>query len=70
VADASYLGVSTQYIVETRGGARAPVYEQNIERTTKEELWSRGDQVHLTWIPDHTFVVEAGAAAVAVPADE
>jgi spermidine/putrescine transport system ATP-binding protein len=61
VADASYLGVSTQYIVETRGGARVTVYEQNIERTTKEELWSRGDQVHLTWIPDHTFVVEAGA---------
>ena len=43
------------------------VYEQNIERTTKEELWSRGDQVHLTWIPDHTFVVEAGAPVAAGP---
>jgi len=38
------------------------VYEQNIERTTKDELWNRGDQVHLTWIPEHTFVVEAGAS--------
>ena len=36
------------------------MYEQNIERTTKDELWHRGDQVGLTWIPDHTFVVEAG----------
>ena len=42
-------------------GARVMVYEQNIERTTKEELWARGDQVHLTWSPDHTFVVDARA---------
>ena len=62
VADASYLGVSTQYIVETTSGARVMVYEQNIERTTRDELWERGDQVHLTWRPDHTFVVEASAA--------
>jgi spermidine/putrescine transport system ATP-binding protein len=61
VSDASYMGVSTSYVIETRGGARVMVYEQNIERTTKEELWRRGDQVDLTWIPDHTFVVEAGA---------
>jgi len=66
VVDASYIGVSTQYIVETRGGARVMVYEQNITRTTKAELWARGDKVHLTWSPDHTFVVEASGA----PADE
>jgi spermidine/putrescine transport system ATP-binding protein len=66
VVDASYLGVSTQYIVETRGGPRVMVYEQNIERTTREELWARGDAVHLTWSPDHTFVVEAVAPAGAV----
>jgi spermidine/putrescine transport system ATP-binding protein len=69
VADASYMGVSTSYIVETRGGARVMVYEQNIERTTKEELWHRGDPVRLTWIPEHTFVVEAGAP-IPGPADE
>ena len=65
VADASYMGVSTQYIVETHSGSRVVVYEQNRERTTKDELWARGDQVHLTWSPDHTFVVDAsGAPAV------
>ena len=69
MTDASYMGVSTSYVIETRGGARVMVYEQNIERTTKEELWRRGDQVDLTWIPDHTFVVEAGAP-IAGPADE
>ncbi|HET7828915.1 MAG TPA: ABC transporter ATP-binding protein [Candidatus Limnocylindrales bacterium] len=66
VVDTSYLGVSTQYIVETRGGARVTVYEQNIERTTREELWARGDAVHLTWSPDHTFVVESGAPQPAI----
>ena len=55
VADASYLGVSTQYIVETRGGARVMVYEQNIERTTKEELWSRGRPGPPDLVPDHTL---------------
>jgi spermidine/putrescine transport system ATP-binding protein len=61
VTDASYMGVSTQYIVETTSGSRVMVYEQNITRTTKEELWARGDQVHLTWAPEHTFVVEVPA---------
>ena len=63
VTDASYIGVSTQYTVETRGGARVVVYEQNIERTTREELWARGDEVHLTWSVDHTFVVDVPADA-------
>jgi spermidine/putrescine transport system ATP-binding protein len=69
VADASYLGVSTQYIVETQSGARVVVYEQNIERTTRDELWSRGDQVHITWSPDNTFVVDAGGDPVPEPTD-
>jgi spermidine/putrescine transport system ATP-binding protein len=64
VVDTSYLGVSTQYIVKTRGGARVTVYEQNIEHATRDELWARGDAVHLTWAPEHTFVVEAGDASV------
>jgi spermidine/putrescine transport system ATP-binding protein len=64
VVDTSYLGVSTQYIIETRGGARVMVYEQNIEHATKDELRGRGDEVHLTWAPEHTFVVEASGASV------
>jgi len=56
VRDASYLGVSTQYLVESRGG-NLTVYEQNVERATRAELWARGDEVQLTWSPDHSFVV-------------
>jgi spermidine/putrescine transport system ATP-binding protein len=57
VRDASYIGVSTQYIVETRGGTRITVYEQNMERATKSELWTPGEAVHLAWRPEHSFVV-------------
>jgi spermidine/putrescine transport system ATP-binding protein len=56
VRDASYIGVSTQYLVESPGGTLT-VYEQNVERATRAELWARGDQVQLTWSPDHSFVV-------------
>ena len=71
VKDASYLGVSTQYQVEARGGARLTVYEQNVERATKAELWAPGESVRMTWSPDHSFIVkEAGAAVpVAEPAE-
>ena len=65
IVDASYMGVSTQYIVQTSSGSRVMVYEQNMERTTRERLWARGDQVHLTWSPDNTFVVEAPDAPAA-----
>jgi spermidine/putrescine transport system ATP-binding protein len=57
VRDASYLGVSTQYIVEATGGARLTVYEQNVERASRAELWAAGEEVVLGWLPDHTFVV-------------
>jgi len=60
VRDASYLGVSTQYLVDSRGGTLT-VYEQNVERATRAELWSRGDEVQMTWSPDHSFVVPASA---------
>jgi spermidine/putrescine transport system ATP-binding protein len=67
VRDASYLGVSTQYQVEARGGATITVYEQNVERATKAELWAPGEDVRLAWSPDHTFVVTEDAAPAVVP---
>ena len=60
VRDASYLGVSTQYQVEARGGARLTIYEQNVERATRAELWAAGEEVVLTWSPDHSFAVDDG----------
>jgi spermidine/putrescine transport system ATP-binding protein len=57
IRDASYMGVSTQYIVQARGGVAVTVYEQNVERATKSELWSPGEEVTLSWLPDHSFVI-------------
>lgn len=64
VVDASYLGVSTSYIVEARGGARLTVYEQNVERTSHSSLHRPGEEVVLTWSPDHTFAVRSGSRSV------
>jgi spermidine/putrescine transport system ATP-binding protein len=63
IVDASYLGVSTQYIVRLADGGRVTVYEQNVERATRSELWANGDPVILAWTPEHCFVVEDPAIA-------
>jgi spermidine/putrescine transport system ATP-binding protein len=63
IVDASYLGVSTQYQVEARGGARITVYEQNVERATRSELWSPGTRVLMTWAPEHSFLVREEVVA-------
>ncbi len=70
VSHASYLGVSTQYIVTLADGHRVTVFEQNVERATKAELWTSGEQVVLAWSPDHCFVVdETGDAAADAASD-
>jgi spermidine/putrescine transport system ATP-binding protein len=58
ISHASYLGVSTQYIVSLKDGHRVTVYEQNVQRATKAELWTTGEEVVLAWLPEHCFVVE------------
>jgi spermidine/putrescine transport system ATP-binding protein len=68
VTDVSYVGVSTQYIVASKSGIPMTVYEQNVERTERGSLWSQGDAVRLSWMPEHTFVVRAAPAPAAPPA--
>jgi spermidine/putrescine transport system ATP-binding protein len=65
VLDASYLGVSTQYLVETRDGHRMTAYAQNLETAGVAEALADGQKVRLTWQPRHTFVI-AGPAGSAV----
>jgi spermidine/putrescine transport system ATP-binding protein len=65
VVDASYLGVSTSYLVEARSGARLTVYEQNVERTVHGSLHRPGEAVRLSWSPDHTFLVRLDPAPAA-----
>jgi len=58
VLDASYIGVSTQYLVETRDGHKLTVYAQNLETSGASEALADGQRVRLTWRPQHTFVIE------------
>jgi len=61
ILDASYIGVSTQYLVETSGGRRMTVYAQNLETSGAAEALADGQRVRLTWKPQHTFVIPEGA---------
>lgn len=65
VLDSSYVGVSTQYIVETPDGRRLVVYAQNLETSGSSEVLADGQRVRLTWNPQHTFVISAGEAGEA-----
>ena len=57
ILDASYVGVSTQYLVETRDGQRLTVYSQNLETSGAGEALADGQRVCLSWRPQHTFVI-------------
>jgi spermidine/putrescine transport system ATP-binding protein len=61
VLDASYIGVSTQYLVETADGHKLTVYAQNLETSGASEVLSDGQQVTVTWRPQHTFVIDREA---------
>jgi spermidine/putrescine transport system ATP-binding protein len=72
VVDASFVGVSTQYLVRTASGADIVAFEQNM--ATGERI-RRGDQVRMSWEPGHSFGLEvpgeglvAAAEAAAVAA--
>ncbi len=56
VSESAYIGVSTQYIVDTAAGA-VTVYVQN-DRPGANGV-SPGDKLTVGWSPDCTFVVDA-----------
>ncbi|MFH9607602.1 ABC transporter ATP-binding protein [Streptomyces sp. NPDC017448] len=56
IVDSSFIGVSTQYVVESPAGTALQVYEQNIERDTR---LVPGAEVVLHWNPAHTFGLDA-----------
>lgn len=57
ILDASYVGVHTQYLVQTADGHRLTVYAQNLETSGVAEMLSDGEAVRLSWQPQHTFVI-------------
>ncbi len=59
VTESAYIGVSTQYIVETPAGD-VTVYVQNDRPGANGA--SPGDRISLSWSPDCTFVVDVEEA--------
>ena len=53
IADVSFIGVSTQYLVDTELGTSMAAVQQN----TGGRRFAPGEQVILGWAPEHTFVV-------------
>ncbi|MEU6978891.1 ABC transporter ATP-binding protein [Streptomyces sp. NPDC046371] len=56
IVDSSFIGVSTQFVVNSPAGAELQVYEQNIERDAR---LVPGAEVVLHWNPAHTFGLDA-----------
>ncbi|WP_328548215.1 ABC transporter ATP-binding protein [Streptomyces platensis] len=56
IKDASFIGVSTQYVVEVPGLGQLAVYEQNVERDGR---LVPGAEIVLHWNPAHTFGLDA-----------
>ena len=60
VTDASYIGVSTQYLVKLPWDQEVSVFAQNM---STEGPLSNGDDVVLHWNPAHTFALDASQDA-------
>jgi len=56
VVDAAYIGLATQYVIHTDGGADLQVFVQNS--ANQKSALDEGDRVVASWDPEHTFVVE------------
>jgi spermidine/putrescine transport system ATP-binding protein len=64
VTDASYVGVSTQYVIRLEQGQDVVVYTQNLETSGIAEQRRTGQRVRLTWLPKHTFVIDGPSSSI------
>jgi spermidine/putrescine transport system ATP-binding protein len=60
VVDASFSGVSTQYLVRLPDGRQVTVFAQNLG---VGERFGAGTPVSLAWAVEHTFALVGDAAA-------
>ena len=60
VADVSFVGVSTQYLVRLPWGQEVMVFEQNTGARSPFQLGSKAD---LVWAPEHTFLLDSSQDA-------
>jgi spermidine/putrescine transport system ATP-binding protein len=56
VTDSSFIGVSTQYLVDAPWGQELTVFAQN---TYRDERLVAGARAIVTWAPDHAYALDA-----------
>ncbi|KUJ64677.1 spermidine/putrescine ABC transporter ATP-binding protein [Streptomyces albus subsp. albus] len=62
ITESSFIGVSTQYLIDSPAAAGLSVYEQNIERDPR---LVPGAEVVLHWNPAHSFGLDADQSPLA-----
>lgn len=62
VTDASFVGVSNQYLVRMPWGQELTVFSQN---NGVQQSFAASDRADLCWRPEHTFVLDASQDATA-----
>jgi spermidine/putrescine transport system ATP-binding protein len=67
VADVSFSGVSTEYLVDVPGHGRMTVFTQNLGAGPSA---APGDQVRLAWSPRHAFALVGDSEQVTAPERE
>lgn len=67
VADVSFSGVSTEYLVDVPGLGRMSVFTQNLGAGPGA---APGDQVQLAWSPRHAFGLDGEAGTTTAPEPE
>jgi spermidine/putrescine transport system ATP-binding protein len=60
IRDVSYVGVSTQFVVETTWGQELMVFEQNDGTSPRRSI---GERIYLNWEAAHTFALDAAEDA-------
>jgi len=60
IADVSYAGMITRYVVALDAGGELQVVRQNLETTSADALEDRGRKVHVAWRPEQTYAIEEG----------
>ena len=60
IADVSYAGMITRYVVALDAGGELQVVRQNLETSSADALEHRGRKVQVAWRPEQTYAIEDG----------
>jgi putative spermidine/putrescine transport system ATP-binding protein len=60
IADVSYAGMVTRYVVALDAGGELQVVRQNLETSSADALEDRGRKVRVAWRPEQAYAIQDG----------